>query len=236
MGNAQGVATWTASGGDVSGSYNALTLDKIQGKTVSMPTTIATGQVLKWSGSTWAPGIDADTKPTTSSVESGVELVWSGSAFESRSMIYLRGYISAQQTFVPGNFDIGTTAEKVKYVQHFSSDNGSYLNSAGEFIVPRTAYYFISATVAVVSDPTDVTLAVFKSTDSGFSWSMEINGNATPVRTPTTAVMVTGIVYAETGTRLVVGLRNVTTITCKSGAYADTPLQAQNIVTIMELP
>jgi hypothetical protein len=236
MSDATGVGTWTIANGDLSGGYNALTVGSIQGKPVTMPASISTNSVLKWNGSAWSPGTDADTRPGAASTASGKELAWTGSAFETKSLIYLRGYISPQQTFQAGVYDVSGLAKKVKFTQSFSSDNGTHLNSAGEFIVPKTGYYFISSTVAVVEDPVAVTLAVFRSDDNGSTWQMDVNGNATPSREPTTAVMVTGIVHATAGTRLVLGLRNATTSDCKSAAYSGPSLEAQNILTIMELP
>ena len=44
--------------GDASGVLNAVTVEKIQGQNVSAGSP-ATGQVLKWSGTAWAPGTDA---------------------------------------------------------------------------------------------------------------------------------------------------------------------------------
>ena len=177
-------------------------------------------------------------KPTTSSTSSGTELAWNGSAFLTKQVLYLRAYIGTQQSFASGSYNVASLARKVAFDQYYASDNTNHINSNGEFVVPKTAYYFISATVGVVEDPTDVTLGVFKSTNSGSSWIMDVNGNATPVRTPTTAVMVTGIVYANSGDRLVVGLRNSSGVDCKSVAYdtATAPIEAQNILMIMELP
>ncbi|MBD3384223.1 hypothetical protein GF407_04775 [candidate division KSB1 bacterium] len=177
-------------------------------------------------------------KPTTSSTSSGTELAWNGSAFLTRQVLYLRGYIGTQQSFPSGSYDVASLARKVNFDQLYSSDNTNHINSSGEFIVPKTAYYFISATVGVVEDPTAVTLAVFKSTNGGSSWIMDVNGNATPLRIPTTAVMVTGIIHADAGDRLVVGLRNSSGVDCKSVAYDEptAPVESQNILTIMELP
>ncbi len=177
-------------------------------------------------------------KPTSSSTSSGTELTWNGTAFQTQQVLYLRGYIETQQSFPSGSYDVASLARKVQFDQLYSSDNTNHINSSGEFIVPKTAYYFLSATVGVVDDPTDVTLAVFKSTNGGTSWAMDINGNATPLRVPTTAVMVTGIIHAEEGDRLVVGLRNASGVDCKSVAYNEpaAPVESQNILTIMELP
>ncbi|MGZ3748804.1 MAG: hypothetical protein ACXWRE_15220, partial [Pseudobdellovibrionaceae bacterium] len=46
--------------GDVSGSYNALSVDKIKGQALA-GTAPTLGQVLKWNGSAWAPAADVTT-------------------------------------------------------------------------------------------------------------------------------------------------------------------------------
>ena len=51
------ITTGTSANGDVSGIFSNLSVDKIKGKAVSS-TPPASGQVLKWNGSSWSPSTD----------------------------------------------------------------------------------------------------------------------------------------------------------------------------------
>ena len=51
------ITTATSASGDVSGAFPALTVTRLQGRPVAS-TAPASGEVLKWNGSAWAPGVD----------------------------------------------------------------------------------------------------------------------------------------------------------------------------------
>jgi len=70
----------TQCGGDLSGSLSAPAVVRLQSRPVSA-TAPATGQVLKWGGTAWEPGTDANSGGTVTSVTGVAPLsVWNGSA------------------------------------------------------------------------------------------------------------------------------------------------------------
>ncbi|MEM6343731.1 MAG: tail fiber domain-containing protein [Bacteroidota bacterium] len=71
------ITTSTAAAGDVSGTFPTLTVDGLQGNPVAN-TVPASGEVLKWNGSQWAPATDTDNNTTYTA---GTGLSLSGTTF-----------------------------------------------------------------------------------------------------------------------------------------------------------
>ncbi|MEZ4775833.1 MAG: tail fiber domain-containing protein [Bacteroidia bacterium] len=64
---ADDITTSTAAAGDVAGTFPNLTVDGLQGSPVSATAPTIIGQVLKWNGSSWAPGTDGGNTYTAGS-------------------------------------------------------------------------------------------------------------------------------------------------------------------------
>ncbi len=60
MSDANGNGNWQLAGGDISGAYSTLNVNKIQGRTVA-GTQPGNNQILKWNGNQWTPSNDNNT-------------------------------------------------------------------------------------------------------------------------------------------------------------------------------
>ncbi|MEZ4827500.1 MAG: hypothetical protein R3C61_14650 [Bacteroidia bacterium] len=64
---ADDITNTSVAGGDASGTFGNLTVDGLQGTPVSATAPTVVGQVLKWNGSSWAPGTDGGNTYTAGS-------------------------------------------------------------------------------------------------------------------------------------------------------------------------
>jgi hypothetical protein len=118
---------------------------------------------------------------------------------------------------------------------HFDTSSGRYY-----FVAPEDGYYVASATVTSIDPPEDITifLAKWRVGDSGTDAQGIANGTAYGTRSPTTAAMVTSVVYLQTGDRLAVAVRNASDNDTRTADYdsANMGIETQNMFVVHQLP
>ncbi|WP_413612353.1 tail fiber domain-containing protein [Bdellovibrio sp. HCB-110] len=105
------LGTTTAFSGDVSGTYNAINVDKIKGVAVDT-TGLTSGQILKYDGTKWIPANDSDAGGTVTSITTGTGLTGgpiTTSGTISLSNIGTAGTYTKITTDAQGRVTSGTT-------------------------------------------------------------------------------------------------------------------------------